>query len=257
MTKLKRWVDDSPPAAVLGLLQAARTEKAPSRVVSRVLVAVGTTSAASGVAAASGGAATASKLAPSIAAIVIKWGGAGLLGGSVVAGTVAVVNHAGSSVAVIAPKVNPAPPVRVTANPVPELPRAPPEVNAVDSVDAPVMPVVPTTLDSKAKPAVSASKHEDDSVLAAESALIGSAHARLRSGDGAAVLELLNGYEQRFSPPHFEPEVLYLRMQSSLARGDRAEARRLAALIVKRFPASPGVGQAAAILRADGEAQTP
>jgi hypothetical protein len=111
--------------------------------------------------------------------------------------------------------------------------------SALPSVEAPV------------KSAPSAIKHETRSVLEAETSLIATAHARLRSGDGASVLELLKGYEQRFSPPHFEPEVLYLRMQSSLARGDRVEARRLAALIVKRFPASPGVGQAEAILRSD------
>jgi len=255
MTKLKRWVDDSPPSAVLDLLQAARTEKAPSRVVSRTLVAFGTTSAASGVAAASGGAATASKLAPSIAAIVIKWGGAGLLGGSVVVGAVSAVNHHTSSSGVThASRANLSPPSGVAGNPRPDLPRAP-AAAAVESVAAPSRPNAPPVTEPRVKPGASSSHHDEASALDAESSLIGLAHARLRAGDGASVLELLSGYEERFSPPRFEPEVLYLRMQSAVASGDRANARRFAALIVKRFPTSPGVGHAEALLRAAGGAQ--
>jgi hypothetical protein len=79
---------------------------------------------------------------------------------------------------------------------------------------------------------------------------VDAARARLRAGDGAGVLALLASYEADFAPAHFEPEVLYLRMLSSVLLGDRAGAKRVAELIVGRYPQSPGVGQAEELLRA-------
>jgi len=245
MSDLKRWVDDSPPDALVGLIRSARGERAPSRVLSRTLIALGTTSTASVVAAASGGVATVSKVAPSLALVVIKWGGAGLLGGSLVAGAMAVVSRAGSSGVEPVPAASVAQPASRATNPSPDLPRG-------GFAEAPGPELVPEP-PAKAS-AVPMDKRVEATAIETETALIGAAHARLRAGDGTSALELLKSYEEHFEPPHFEPEVLFLRMQALLQRGEQDEARRVAGVIVKRYPTSPGVSRAEALLDSDAGA---
>ena len=242
MTELKRWLDDSPPDAIRQLLSMAREESAPPRVLKNTLVAIGTTSATTAAAAASsvglGGGAKAGLLS-----IVLKWGGLGLLSGAIVTGTFAGVAHDEAINAKRSPPAKLRPPVPA-ANPIPDLPRA----QAHEVASAPT---------SSPKPGA-VSKHSSapertvapEPATAAEIQLVDSARTALRRRDATAVLALLAGYEKTFTPPHLEPEVLYLRMQASLLRGNDDDARHFAHSIVTRYPKSPGVGQAESVLRA-------
>ena len=252
MNEVKRWLDDSPPEAVLTLLRSGRTERAPRRVLQRTLLALGTASTTTAVAAGSAGLGTAAKLGPGMLGIIVKWGGAGLLGGTVLAGAVAGVSRISATHGRSEPPPSfaPAPPAAPEANPAPELPRGgatpAPSAETIETVTAP--PV--------AKPSVSPSSHLEAPPTAQEIGLVDQARSRLRAGDGEAVLHLLIGYEEAFRPAHFEPEVLYLRMRSAVLRGDTVEAVRTARLIVTRYPQSPVVGQAERLLRATEPAKS-
>jgi hypothetical protein len=243
MSDLRRWMEDSPPDAIARLLDSARRERAPSRVLQRTLVALGTTSVTATAVSAAASAGAAAPLKAGLLGIVAKWGGAGVLGGTLLAGGVAGVERLTTSSAVSEPsRVRSARDVPV--NPNPDLPRpsAPPSPPVEDPAPVASDSTRVRGSDFAPPPRPAPTTHE-------EIELIDAARARLRAGDGAGVLRLLAKYEQDFAPPHFEPEVLFLRMQSSIQRGDRAEAKRLAALIVKRYPQSPGVGQAEEFLR--------
>jgi hypothetical protein len=284
MTELKRWLDEAPSDDIRALLAAAREENAPPRLLRRTLVALGTTSAtaaagASGASAASG----AAKLG--MLAIVLKWGGAGLVSGTLVAGAVAGVTrvaamHDASRARTHAASERPASP---QTNPTPELPRtdaagtantamapdavpAPPSgpsqtnVAAVLPTSAPAMPLPPATPSTAAVALRSASSvpvpppADSGPATAREVALVDAARTALRRGDGNTASSLLRDYEQRFVPAHLEPEVLYLRMQAAKTQGDREAARNAAARIVSQFPQSPEVGRAEELLNADSSA---
>jgi hypothetical protein len=242
MTELKRWLDDSPPEAIRQLLLLAREESAPPRVLQKTLLALGTTSATTAVAAASSVGLGAGTKAGMLS-ILLKWGGTGLIGGVLVAGTFAGVTRYEASNGKRTPTAELRHPVPA-ANPVPDLPRVPAQEHAPAPSTSPKPG--PTTRHSPAPEPTAA----PEPATAAEIQLVDSARAALRQRDAAAVLDLLAGYERSFRPPHLEPEVLYLRMQASLLRGDEADARRFARSIVTRYPKSPGVGQAEALLRA-------
>jgi len=243
MNDVKRWLDDSPPEAVLHLLRSARGERAPKRVLKRTLIALGTTTTTA-VAAGSAGLGAAAKLGSGMLGIVVKWGGAGLIGGTLVAGAVAEVSRVSTSRrAEPPPTYAPAPPAAPAANPSPELPRG----GGLPAVSAEAEPVIAPP---PVKPSAAVTPHVELPPTAREIELIDQARSLLRSGEGDAVRRLLIGYEESFTPAHFEPEVVYLRMQAAVLRGDKAEARRMARLIVTRFPKSPEVGQAEGILEA-------
>ncbi|HSU40792.1 MAG TPA: hypothetical protein VLJ38_14530 [Polyangiaceae bacterium] len=281
MTELKRWLDDAPSDDIHALLAAAREENAPPRLLRRTLVALGTTSAtvaagASGASAASG----AAKLG--MLGIVLKWGGAGLVCGTLVAGAVAGVSRVATTHDTSRSRAfeRPASP---QTNPTPELPRtnpartahtatapdaapAPPsgpsqpDVAALPRTSAPAMPLPPATPSTAAVTLRSASSvrvpppADPGPATAREVALVDAARTALRRGDGNTASSLLRDYEQRFVPAHLEPEVLYLRMQAAKTQGDREAARNAAARIVSQFPQSPEVGRAEELLNADSSA---
>ncbi len=252
MTELKRWLHDSPPDAIARLLASAQHEKAPSRVLRRTLVALGASSVTATAVGAAASTGVAAPLGASLLGIIVKWGGAGLVGGTLVAGGIAGVQRLGAPSA----KAD-APVSRVAAaapmNPSPELPsraRAPVAQAVVQPAPSAVAAPLP------ARVVAPAPVRNAESSTAGEVELVDAARARLRAGDGAAVLGLLARYEADFAPAHFEPEVLYLRMLSSVLLGDRAGAKRLAELIVDRYPQSPGVWQAEELLRASEKPDT-
>jgi hypothetical protein len=140
-----------------------------------------------------------------------------------------------------------APALAPATNPVPDLPRPSPIAAAPKDEPSPVASLEKTRTGA----GLPVQAPRSDSTTHQEIDLLDTARAHLRGGDGAAVLRLLATYEHDFTPPHFEPEVLFLRMQASVVAGDRAEAKRLAERIVSGYPQSPAVGQAEALLRAD------
>jgi hypothetical protein len=267
MTEPKRWLSDSPPPEIRALLEHARSESAPPRVLQGTLVALGATSATTAMAGASAAASTGAKV--SMLGILLKWGGAGLLAGTVVAGGAAGVDHlVVKSHAVSDSTAERTPPLVPLANPSPDLPRkggpravAPGPAVVTDaapaasskrasSLTSPASPVpAARTIDAAAPPAA---EPATQTASAQEVALVDGAMSALRGGDATGAARALAGYETRFVPAHLEPEVLFLRMAAAQALGQAEEASRNARLIVSRYPKSPGVGRAEEILRAAG-----
>jgi len=266
MTEPKRWLLDAPPPEIRSLLEHARSESAPPRVLRGTLVAIGTTSATTAMAGAGAAATTGAKV--SMLGILLKWGGAGLLAGTVVAGGAAGVDHlVVSNHALSHASMEAAPPLVPAANPSPDLPRAetprvPPAAPAASAEEPPAasskrastatpppnVSVPERTNDSTPPPA----EPTTETASAQEVAFVDGAMSALRAGDAAGAARALAGYETRFVPAHLEPEVLFLRMTAAQARGDATEAARNAKLIVTRYPKSPGVGRAEEILHATG-----
>ncbi len=267
MSEPKRWLLDGPPAEIRALLEHARSESAPPRVLRGTLVALGTTSATTAMASAGAAASTGAKV--SMLGILLKWGGAGLLAGTVVAGGAAGVDRlVVSRHAVAHASVEQAPPLVTAANPSPDLPRTPaPRTTPEEPAAAAEGPVTGSkralAVSSRASVASAARADEPappragpptETASAQEVALVDGAMSALRAGDAAGAARSLAGYETRFVPAHLEPEVLFLRMVAAEARGDGSEAARNAELIVGRYPKSPGVGRAEEILRVPGAA---
>lgn len=150
--------------------------------------------------------------------ILLKWGGAGLLAGTVVAGGAAGVDRMVASNHELAqPKAAYAPPIVTAANPSPDLPQpkapAPPEpASVIEAAPAP-----------NATPARSVT-------------------AQVTPGQLATTRPAPNGERAVAPAPKSE-------RAAEPVPGDASEARRNAELIVSRYPKSPGVGRAEQTLR--------
>jgi hypothetical protein len=284
MTTLKRWLDDTPSEEIRHLLAVARDEKAPPRLLDRTLVALGTTSATAA-AATSGAAVSGASVAKlSMLGVVLKWGGAGLVSGTLVAGAVAGVTRVATRGSTRSqPDSALHEPAPRTTNPSPELPRqaatasdvatrksAPNSASMTYALASPNLTApsaVTTTNGTGARPAATnpapnaarpapanptLMRLESGAATAREVALVDAARNALRAGDGAGSLQLLGDYERRFSPAHLEPEVLYLRMQAAEIQADDTVARRAARQIVREYPQSPEAGRAEELLHAGG-----
>jgi len=87
-----------------------------------------------------------------------------------------------------------------------------------------------------------------DLALAQEIHLVDQARASLRAGDAGGTLKRVSDYLNRFASGRFEPEVLYLKMEALRTSGNLQAASTTAEEIVARFPLSPQVGRAKALL---------
>jgi hypothetical protein len=87
-----------------------------------------------------------------------------------------------------------------------------------------------------------------DLALAEEIHLVDQARASLRAGDAGGTLKRVSDYLNRFAAGRFEPEVLYLKMEALRTLGNLQAASTTAEEIVARFPLSPQVGRAKALL---------
>ncbi len=138
-----------------------------------------------------------------------------------------------------APITPPAPATRPARRAPPHPPAAaPPEV--APEVAAEVAPPIavapaPTVVDPR--------------TLAAEVALLDRARVALQGGDTAATLAAVDRHEREFASGALVAEAALLRIQATLATGDRAGAAALAARFLQRFPHSPLAARARAIVQ--------
>lgn len=264
MTDPERFLDH-PPSELGALLLRAGTEEGPSpRSLQRTLsalgvgvTALGAAGSASALGAAAGTAGTAAigsagavaaagvKVAGSLGAVVLaKWAGVGVASGIAVAlavhgvtraperAPVAVVTAAPGAVAPSAPEVVEAPRVSRGA--------------AVERVETPPVAAVA----SEAKPA-RAAVEEERAPLAAEVAFVDRGRASYQRGDLFDADRALAAYEREFAEPRLLPEVLYLRMEIAVRRGERERAVALAERILRQHARSPHAARARAVSRGE------
>jgi TolA-binding protein len=237
-----RLLEADSSALVRSMISAAREERPNDRALQRTLLAVGAGSAVLGASAAAGGALGSSALhagsTTSIAA-VLKWLGIGVTAGLVTAGTAIQIEQrlsppgvparAAAPTAVVEAPVPPADP------PVPALaPPAPPEREATK----PRAPAAATTVELV----------EDDPSLNAEVVALDRARQAFAGGNSAGALAELGQYDRDFPGGRLGPEALFLRMEASVAKGDRASAERVARELVSKHPKSPHAARARAVL---------
>jgi hypothetical protein len=84
--------------------------------------------------------------------------------------------------------------------------------------------------------------------LAAEVTFVDRGRALLQRGDALGALATLAGYERAFPERRLLPEVLFLRMEASVAAGDAVSGKAFARLILQTYGKSPHAARARALL---------
>jgi hypothetical protein len=246
---------DEHPLAAFGesslgstLLRAGRDEWPSDAAVARTLAAVGAGAAVAAAAGALAGAGvsagTAAKGTVALVsfASVVKWLGAGALGGLVVASVAHGITRAPRSTSAVRPAETAAPALPRSLEP-PRAAERRSELPPAPSLEVGEKPVPrPATATEPSDPAANAP-------LAAEVALVDRARNALSSGHPSRALAALGAYERTFREPRLLPEVLYLRLEAHLAAGDPARARETAAESVRLFPRSPHAVRARQVLQ--------
>lgn len=255
MNDPERLLQGSPDGLSARLLRAGVDEAPTKQSLERTLVAVG---AATGVlgAASTAGALGAASSAGSVGATGVgkamttltlvslaKWAGLGVAGGVAVSLTAQVVERAPPR------HVEPSPVVMASASParLPVTERVMPEPRREE-------PPAEASAKSEARsvsPPSAPKTSGDESLgapLAAEVTFVDRGRALFQRGDASGALGALAAYERTFTPPRLLPEVLYLRMEASLAAGDRARANDIAGRIVRDYGKGPQAARARAVL---------
>jgi TolA-binding protein len=245
-----RLLESDQSALVRTMISAAREERPNDRALQRTLLAVGAGGAVLGATAAAGGAMGSSALqaggTTSLGAIV-KWLGIGATAGLVTAGTAIQIEQQVSPPGVPAVATVQAP-VRAPEQP----PPAPATAIAAAAEDPKPEPVKrPAAIPSEPAPALV----EDDPSLNAEVVALDRARKALASGNSEGALAELGSYDREFPGGRLGPEALFLRMEASVKKGDRAAAERAARELVANHPKSPHAARARAVL--SGASQNP
>jgi hypothetical protein len=258
VSELEHWLESGAPADIAEWLEAARAEQPSRRVVERsaalAATAVVTTAAtASGAAleAASGGSLGAA--AKGGALVLAKWGLAGMIAGSAVAGGSALVTRHYAA---------PPEPVRslvaTTAVSAPAPARELRFTRGVASVASVASSTPPAPTSAAAAPSGSAharaaaatSSALPDARMSAELLLLERAQASADAGDTSVALRLLNEHDRRFGAnATLSPEARYLKLEVLRASGRAAEAQGVAREILTRDADGPHTSRARQLLR--------
>lgn len=241
MSELKRLLDDDADDLERALLLSAREDTSPDGAHARALGALGVAApalvhaasvAAGGSAATAGGAAAGggAALQSGVVAMIVKWLGIGLLAGTVTSGGLVAAMHArarstGPAAQPLARAAVDRPPVMPRARTAPAAPPA----SAPHAAQAARVALVP-------RPSAGASAPPD---VSEELALLDRARRDLARGDASAALAVLTEHDRRFRSGELGPEAEVLRVEALLAAGRRAEAARLARILLAKRPHSP------------------
>jgi TolA-binding protein len=230
----------------LRLIRAGMRETPAPGTLQRTLAGLGLAAGALGTAS-SAGALAATKAAASVtAAALLKWAGAGAAAGVLFAASAHGVYRAthpearGAHAAAPTRATTGAATLAASARPYDESP-------TVAATSAPVA-FTPAPRAPRSAP----ESTETEAPLAAEVAFVDAGREAFQRGDFAAALARLDGYERAFPEQRLLPEVLYLRMQALVRRGEADQAAELAKRLVRDFPKSPHASSARAILTGDG-----
>lgn len=226
------------------LLSSLRGESAPPQVkralwngiAAGLAIAAPASAVAASTAANSGGVAASTK---SGALLLVKWLVVGAIGAGAVTGTYwalqpsAAVPAAAAKPAVVSrPHLEATPVPQPETAPVPQLEVAPP----AGSDSRPDFAPEPA---ARAYPRPHVAKRGNATTLAAESELLRTARAQLRSGDLDGAERTLHAQRKRFPSGGLVQERDVLQIELLRARGDEATARKLANQFLHAHPESP------------------
>jgi TolA-binding protein len=258
-------LEERASVALKRMLTAARHEKPPAAALQRTLVSLGVGAAAASMAMASakaaGTVAASSTAATAPAAItaasawgtasVLKWTVIGLVGGLSVIGVAHQATRLGETPAATEHAETVAPPAAANISDRPETRSGSESTGA--TADAPAREEAAqerpsasfAPLHPAANPASGATHHAN---LKSEVAVLDRAREALRKGQSTTALEALDEYARRFKAGRLGLEAQYLRMETSLQRGDAAGARAIASRLLQSSPSGPHAARARAVL---------
>lgn len=251
------------------LLRSVADEEPSGASVQRTLVALGVSGAvlttasvagatvgtsgvtlASAVSAGAGAGATVSAGATKTATalLLVKWVGAGVVGGLGLAGAAAAV-----SAPAVAPPVaasvhvakRPLPPVVGRSRTVAIAPRS---TDVSESKTESPAPSPRPTPSMNTRAPTPEPPLDVGALLAAEVAFVDQARTLLGAGRSEAALSQLSRYEREFPEARLLPEVLFLQLEAYERLGRASGARRVAERLVSAFPKSPHAARARALL---------
>jgi hypothetical protein len=241
MNEPRRLLDEGGSDFEQALLRSAHDD-APSREGRRrALIALGLIGGAGATVTTTAATATASTtlLKSSATVVMLKWIGAGVIGGLATVGAFAAVD------VVRAPSD---PPAMAAKGHAPQAERqAPALTTAAREQEAPAPP--PAAIPDEPKPepprpavkasASAAPEHAGQGSLRDELASLDAAHVALAGGDASGALRALDDHDRRFPGGALGPESTVLRVEALARRGDRAAAARLGEAYLAAHPRSP------------------
>jgi hypothetical protein len=243
MSEPRRLLDEGGSDLERRLLRSAYDDAPSAEGRRRTLIALGLVGGAGATVTTTAAAATASTtlLKSSATVVMLKWIGAGVIGGLVTVGAFTAVDVA---------REPSDPPARVAAKGhAPEAERRMAAVTAAaHEAEAPAPPpaAIPTG-DPKPEPARAPAKASASALperagpasLTDEVASLDAAQKALDGGDASGALRALDDHDRRFPGGALGPESTRLRVEALAHRGDRAAAARLGEAYLAAHPRSP------------------
>lgn len=240
MSDIKRWVEEGAPELVGRMIGAAGREEPPEGSLSRSLAKVSVATSMASTLATTGAASGATSVTGLTVVNLSKWLSIGLLAGS---------GATWLAVRAIAPSTGHAPSPAPQLSPAPDLPLPPsPPIVSKPSPEAPPSKVVPAPVGLRQKAPAPPEPASAPERLAEETALVERARSEVAAGRPGQALITLADYAQRFPIQRFAPEALYLKMEASLAVGQRSAALDAAQRLSTRYPTSPQAPRARQVL---------
>ena len=240
MSEPRRMLHDDGDDLGASLLRSARKDGPSPHARRKTMIALGLATGVGATVTAVTTTGAASTLAKSSASVALmKWIGAGVIGGLVTVGAVAVVQS---------PKEPPAKTEAVANAPIAAPPgaaaqRSPSVVaSAAPSDEAPKPSVVaeaPKPAPEAPKPSPEAPKPAEKPSLADEVAALDAAREALRSGNASQALRALDDHDRRFRGGMLGMEATVMRIEALVVRGDRATAARIGRAFLDAHPRSP------------------
>jgi hypothetical protein len=184
------------------------------------------------------------------AAVASKWLWIGVIGGAVALGGIVALRLA-STPSAAPPRVEATPAIETPAAETPLVPQ-PALTRAIEPAASDSSEQAPAA--AKAPPARRAAREpsEPNESLKVEIGFLDGARAALAAGQPSRALALLDDYQARFSPGHFEPEAFVIRLDALVRSGDAATARRLAREYLAAHPTTSHAPRIRRILEGAG-----
>jgi hypothetical protein len=286
MNEPRRLMDEGGSDLELALLRSAKGDSPSGRARRRTLVALGLGTGALGatgtVGTSTAAAATATTAGTAASVGVLKWIGIGVVAGLLTVGGVEATRDSGeaspiavrnvdalrrlpSEAAPAGPAVERADRAETPAPAVPEPaldpilagPSAPAAVSKPSSRGGSEPGLVPTA-PAPSRPETAAATPAGKPTLADEVAALDRAREALQQKNPAAALAALEKHDAQFAGGTLGPEATVLRIEATLARGDRAGAARLATEFLAANPRSPHASRVRSVLaEASSPAESP
>jgi hypothetical protein len=238
MSEPRRLLEEGGSELERALLRSAYDDAPSPEGRRRTLIALGLVGGATVTTTAATATASATLLKSSASLVMLKWLGAGVLGGLATVGALAAVE---------AVRTPPDPPAMVAAKGhAPEAERRVATVAAAARETAAPPAAIPAD-DPKPEPVRVAAKasasappdHAGAPSLADEVASLDAARTALAGGDASGALRALDDHDRRFPGGALGPESTVLRVEALARRGDRAAAARLGKAYLDAHPRSP------------------